>query len=203
MRSDEIEFVTIYGSRNPIYRWLTSRFLDTVNDLISQLLVGNEQILDVGCGEGFVIRHLQQQHKDLRIVALDLDTRRIELTKRLSPDLKTIEGNIYNLPFSSELFDIVLANEILEHLDSPERALEQIGRVARRYVICSVPNEPFFSIGNMLRGSHWSRLGKTPAHVNFWSRRAFVKLLSQYFEVQKVKPCFPWVFVLCEIHSTR
>lgn len=154
MTFKDIDFATVYGSRHPLYRWLTGRFRSTIDDLISPFLVDGQRILDVGCGEGFVVRYLLKRHHYLHFTALDLDTRRIRTTKRLSPTVEAIEANVYGLPFRHQAFDIVLVNEILEHLDEPARALEQIERVANGYVICSVPNEPFFSIGNVIRGAH-------------------------------------------------
>lgn len=199
MTINEIDFATVYGSRHPLYRWLTGRFRSAVDGLVSPLLVDGQQILDVGCGEGFVVKYLLNRHPGLCFVALDLDVRRIRVTKRLSPSVAAIEANVYNLPFRHGIFDIVLVNEILEHLDQPDRALQQIGYVANRHIICSVPNEPFFSIGNLIRGAHWSRLGKTPAHVNFWSMQSFRRLLAKHFQVRTVKSCFPWTFALCEV----
>lgn len=199
MTVSDTDFTTVYGSLHPLYRWLTDRFRGTVDGLVSPLLVDNQRVLDVGCGEGFVIRYLLNRHPDLHFAAVDLDVRRIRTTKRLSPGVKAIEADAYDLPFRHGIFDMVLANEILEHLDEPDRVLEQIGHVARRYVVCSVPNEPFFSIGNLIRGAHWTRLGRTPTHVNFWSRRAFRRLLERHFQVSTVKSCFPWTFAVCEV----
>jgi ubiquinone/menaquinone biosynthesis C-methylase UbiE len=199
MKSDAIQFETLYASRNPIYGWLTARFRATVEELLTEVCDSEMRIFDAGCGEGFVIRYLQALHPDIRFAALDINARRLATTKHLSPQVLAIEGNVYQLPLAGKTFDVVLANEILEHLEDPHRALNQISRVTRRYVICSAPREPFFMIGNLLRGAHWSRLGKTPAHVNFWSRRAFVRLLGRHFHVREVRSCLPWIFALCEV----
>lgn len=203
MRSDKIDFTTIYGSSNPIYRWLTSRFRSTVDRIVSPLLEDGQWILDVGCGEGFVVRYLLKRHRNLRLAALDFDMKRIRITKHLSPNVRAIEGDVYELPFSSCAFDIVLVNEILEHLEKPQWALKQIDRVANKYIVFSVPNEPIFSIGNLIRGAYWSRLGRTPTHVNFWTRKAFIALLAQYFEVIAIRTCLPWIFVLCKVHRGK
>lgn len=199
MNAHEREFETVYANRNPLYQFLTQRFLTTIGDIVSQLPIGDTPILDVGCGEGFVIRHLQHRYQSIDFVALDIDSKRLSLTKRLSPDVLATEGNVYHLPVAANACNVVLANEILEHLDDPNPALAEIRRVSNLYVVCSAPNEPFFRIGNLLRGAYWYRLGKTPAHVNFWSRGAFVELLTRYFDVQDVRSCFPWTIALCRV----
>lgn len=197
MKNHNVEFETHYGKSSKLYRLFTKRFLKTINHLITPLLLDEHKILDIGCGEGFVLRYLEDHHPSMNLTAIDLDRRRVNITKRLSPDLKAIEGNVYHLPFSGSSFDIVLANEILEHLDHPERALVQIKRVSKKYIIISVPHEPLFSIGNLIRGAYWPRMGKTPEHVNFWSRKGIVNLLKMYFEVMDVRSCIPWTFVVC------
>lgn len=52
----------------------------------------------------------------------------------------------------------------------PVQALKEIKRVAKSsaYFIISVPNEPFFRWGNLLRGKYWNRGGRTPGHWNFF-----------------------------------
>jgi SAM-dependent methyltransferase len=198
MKNEGVEFQTIYNSNNKLYRWFTKRFLNHLSDLIYPLLIDNNMILDVGCGEGFVTRHLQREFKNIDLTALDLKKRRIKITKHLSPHLKAVEGNIYNLPFRNRSFDIVLANEVLEHLDRPKKALEQIKRVSNSYIIVSVPHQPFFSIDNIIRGAYLSKFGRTPEHVNFWNRQEIVKLLARFYVIKEVESCIPWTFVLCK-----
>ena len=199
MMGKTYEFKSMHASSNPIYRLLIRRFYLTINDLLSRVFIGNLHILDVGCGEGFVLRYLQREHQSLKFSALDLNPRHVRMTKHLSPDVWTIHGNIYNMPIQDDAFDGVLVNEILEHLEDPHRALTEVKRVAGEYVICSVPDEPFFSFGNLIRGAYWTRGGRTPAHVNFWSRRTFRELMLQYFEVCEIKLPFPWIMMLCKV----
>ena len=49
---------------------------------------------------------------------------------------------------------------------------------------------------NMARGAYWSELGNTPGHLNHWSKRSFVRLLSQHGEVVEVRSPFPWTMLL-------
>jgi ubiquinone/menaquinone biosynthesis C-methylase UbiE len=175
------------------------RFYTSIDRLLSQIPMTDALVADIGCGEGFVTRHLQERHQTLRFAALDLNPGHITLTKQLSPGISAILGDVYDIPVADRTFDVVLVNEILEHLDNPHRALAEIARVARGHVICSAPNEPFFSLGNLIRGSYWHRLGRTPAHVNFWSRRAFARLVNRHLEVRQMKSCVPWTFLWCEV----
>ena len=49
---------------------------------------------------------------------------------------------------------------------------------------------------NLARGAYVRELGNTPGHLNHWSRRAFVALLSRHGDVQAVRSPFPWTMLL-------
>ena len=51
----------------------------------------------------------------------------------------------------------------------------------------------------MARGAYWSDLGNTPGHLNHWSRRSFVGLLSRYGQVVEVRSPFPWTMLLVRL----
>jgi len=51
---------------------------------------------------------------------------------------------------------------------------------------------------NIMRVKYISNLGNTPGHINHWSRKKFLKLLSKYFKVINYKNSTPWIIVLVE-----
>ena len=55
---------------------------------------------------------------------------------------------------------------MLEHLDDPAAAVRDLARVARDAVVLSVPYEPYFRIGNVLRGKHLPRSAIIPSMCN-------------------------------------
>ena len=63
----------------------------------------------------------------------------------------------------------------------------------------SVPREPLWRGLNMARGAYWRSLGNTPGHVNHWSKRSFVSLLSRYGEVEEARSPFPWTMLLVRV----
>ena len=87
---------------------------------------------------------------------------------------------------------------MLEHLEEPERGIKEIRRVAKKYVLLSVPNEPIWRILNIVRFKYWNHFGNTPGHINNWSTKAFIKIISKSFNIIKIKNPLPWTILLCE-----
>jgi SAM-dependent methyltransferase len=190
------EPTSVYVSPNPLVRWATRRFLHCIMKSVSE--VGSEQmrVLDAGCGEGFVVRALAQTCPDWHLVPLDVDRRRLQVVRCSTSHLDVVAASVYELPFAEDTFDVVLANELLEHLHDPARALAELRRVCKRRALLSVPLEPLFSLVNLCRGAHIRRLGRTPTHVNFWGRRGFLNLLhSSGWKVVRVRRCLIWTIV--------
>ena len=74
--------------------------------------------------------------------------------------------------------------------------MAEMARVASRHLLVSVPREPLWRGLNMARGAYWRSLGNTPGHVNHWSKRGFVSLLSRYGTVEEARSPFPWTMLL-------
>jgi SAM-dependent methyltransferase len=104
-----------------------------------------------------------------------------------------------NLPFADGEFDLASAIEVLEHVPDPERTLSEMARCARGHLLVSVPREPLWRMLNMARGAYWPALGNTPGHLNHWSKRSFVELLSRRGEVVEVRSPFPWTMLLVRL----
>ena len=91
------------------------------------------------------------------------------------------------------------AIEVLEHVPDPEATVAEMARVAERHLLVSVPREPLWRGLNMARGAYWGSLGNTPGHVNHWSKRSFVKLLSRHGDVIEARSPFPWTMLLVRL----
>jgi len=188
-----------YGSSNPVVKRLMSGFHGTLDELWAQ--AAPSSILDVGCGEGVLTVEWAERLVDHRIVGIDLDDPKLraEWAKRERPNLEFRAEEATRLSFADDEFDLAAAIEVLEHVPEPEATLAEMARVASRHLLVSVPREPLWRGLNMARGAYWRSLGNTPGHVNHWSKRGFVSLLSRYGTVEEARSPFPWTMLLVRL----
>lgn len=180
--------------RNPIQRFLLDNFYRHVFRLLKTVPEGS--ILDVGCGEGFTLHKLQEQKIGKKLEGIEYQKRAIALGKKEYPNLKITQGSIYELPYKDNSFDVVLCTEVLEHMDNPTKALHELVRVSKKYLLLSVPNEPFFMLAQLFRGKNWSRFGNDIEHINHWSFLSFQKFVSPKVTILRVSIPFFWTIIL-------
>jgi 2-polyprenyl-3-methyl-5-hydroxy-6-metoxy-1,4-benzoquinol methylase len=188
-------FSNKYSTRNPISRFLVQRFLYAVD----QLVAGINPVLihEVGCGEGELISRYALNGRIL--IASDCSEKIIEkareIAKRKNVDISFMVKNIYVL-HKEDSAPLILCCEVLEHLELPSMAVEILSRLARPYLIASVPREPLWRALNIMRGKYLRQLGNTPGHVQHFSKSTFVKLLLDRFDILRVINPLPWTLVL-------
>jgi len=188
---------TKHTSKNPIQKLLIKNFYSSLISLAKPLKA--ETILDVGCGEGFTMEKLLKSGVGKKIEGIEYAKDVISFGKKLFPDLTFTQGSVYELPYKDNSFDLVVCTEVLEHLEDPQKALPEIIRVSKTYIILSVPNEPFFRLANFLRGKYVAEFGNSPGHINHWTFFSFQKFLKKNgIKINKMLFPFPWIIVLIE-----
>lgn len=184
-----------HSNKNPIQQFLINRFYEKLFEIIKPLKPNS--VLDAGAGEGFTLVKLARCKIGKRVEGVDNSERAVKIGKKMYPGLNLIQGDIYNLPYKDNSFDIVLCTEVLEHLEDPGRALEELKRVTKKYIMLTVPNEPFFRLANFFRGKYISNFGNHPEHINLWTSHSFVNFVkSKKLRISSKKYSFPWTLIL-------
>jgi ubiquinone/menaquinone biosynthesis C-methylase UbiE len=94
-------------------------------------------VLEMGCGRGFLSRQLAQQ--GFTMTAADI---RISQSVRAeNPDISFVETNIEYQPFENGEFDTVVCTHTLEHVQNFAQAVRELRRVAAKRLIIVVPKQ--------------------------------------------------------------
>jgi 2-polyprenyl-3-methyl-5-hydroxy-6-metoxy-1,4-benzoquinol methylase len=187
-----------YATRNPLARGLVAGYRAALVELVE--LAAPESLIDVGCGEGVLSAGLADR-VDGPVLAVDSGASALAAhwAANAAPNLRYRRADATALPAPDGAYDAASALEVLEHLRGPDAALAEMRRVARRWLIASVPREPVWRAANVARGAYLDALGNTPGHVNHWSRRAFLAMLSGHGEVVDVRSPPPWTMALVRV----
>ena len=181
-----------YASTNPVERRMMTGFFAALDRTLEGLQPST--IVEVGAGEGRISERLANRFPNASIIGLDLPDSELA-GEWASLAVPMFFGDVTRLPFADDSIDVIVGLEVLEHVPSPERAVEEIARVCRGAAVLSVPREPIWRIGNMARGRYIRQLGNTPGHVNHWSARSFERLVSREFDVERVTRPLPWTML--------
>jgi len=87
-----------HGARNPLVRRLMRRFHSVVLGQIAA--TGAESVLDVGCGEGHTSSTVAGL-EGVSVVGVELEESALREASSAHPDLATVCGSTYELPFRS------------------------------------------------------------------------------------------------------
>lgn len=185
-----------HTTTNPVQKLLINSFYNTLLSEAERL--NPESILDVGCGEGFTLERLNQLKIGKKLTGVDFLKRAIEIGKKEHPSLDLRVGDIYEIPFEDNTYDLVICSEVLEHVEDPEKGLKELVRVSNRYCLLSVPNEPVFMASNFLRGKNWSRWGNDIEHIQHWTSREFQRFVARKLKIRTVRKPFPWTLIVGE-----
>ena len=187
-----------YETGNPVVQRMIGRFFAVLAEVVEPLRPGS--VLDAGCGEGETIERLAELLPE-RVAAVDVMRSCVEAMRARHPGVEVSCESVDALPFDDGAFDLVLCLEVLEHVPDPRRAVRELARVAARDVVVSVPYEPYFRIGSMLRGKYVGTLGNHPEHVNHYNRRTLRELLEPAGEITELRVAFPWLIASVSVRG--
>ncbi len=89
------------------------------------------EVLDVGCGAGFLSNELGSH--GFKVTGVDLSEESLSVAKKFdkSNSVSYQVADAYKLPFSDAQFDVVTAMDFLEHVENPELAIKEFSRVIK------------------------------------------------------------------------
>jgi DNA gyrase subunit B len=127
---DEEVYKEQFGARSHTWHdsavWITDRqLLQSHADMFK--LDSESVALDVCCGSGVVGASFKGKVK--KVIGLDLTPEMVKLASQRLDEV--VQGNVYNIPFGANSFDLVCTREVLHLLPYPEKPVSEIFRVLK------------------------------------------------------------------------
>ena len=133
---------------------LNERRMTRVVDVLRER--GATTVVDLGCGEGRLLRDLIKERTFTRVAGMDVSTRALEVARdklhverlppRLAEKLSLFQGSLMYRDKRLREYDAATAVEVIEHLDPPRlAAFERVifGETKPRLLIVTTPNIEF------------------------------------------------------------
>lgn len=193
MPRDMLERLGHHIARHP---WWHARARLVSRLITRELGPGPWRILDVGCGWGVTLDHLERAGH--QVTGMDIGRKGLE--KLAKPGRRLILGDIETGPVPEGKhgrFDVVLALDVLEHLTDDAAALGHMAKLVRPdgLVIVTVPAVPEL----------WSEFDTIQGHKRRYTRCGLSGLVegSGAFRRSGVAWCWPWLVPLARWSRRR
>lgn len=140
-----------------------------------------QRILDIGCGGGFFLNAVREIFD--KLYGLEISSELAEFVKK-KWDIDVHIGNILNIDFPKNYFDIITLYDVLEHMFHPDELLREIHRILKPggVVVVSTPNVNGLSAKSMK--DKWLFF-TPPEHLYYFSPNS----LRIFFEANGFRVC--------------
>lgn len=163
--------------------WRLERFGDEqekrANLTLDWLPEDIRSVVDVGCGNGFITNQLRH----IFIVGIDRSFSALRYV-----DVLRSQADGGYLPFKENTFDLVLSNEVIEHLPYPyfHKTLHEMVRVSKSYILMSVPYCEELEYGYIVCPVCGCRFHRN-YHMRSFRRSDLKKIFSEFEEIKLVR----------------
>lgn len=161
-----------YVGKDEQWRLLSAKY-KTRN--IKELCINQQyqKVLEVGAGDGSILKYLDEFQFAPEIHALEISTSGVEqINSRMIGSLKSVQiFDGYHIPFDDDEFDLVILSHVLEHVEFERMLLREIKRVTKHLVI-EVPIDYRYGVDKRMK--HFLAYG----HINMYTPSSLRFLLQ-------------------------
>lgn len=160
---------------------LAKYIVDWYRALYIKYLYNPKTLLDVGCGMGELVRHLRALGVDAKGLEISHDA--IQMAKREVKPFLSI-GDIVNIPFESNSFDMIVSFNVLEHIERPllKKAVAETIRVAKKYILHKIHTKQNVLIDALYPHDH--------SHVSIFLNTFWERLFNEFDTVSVARKFF-------------
>ncbi len=133
-------------------------------DQLGHAVLPGQAMLDFGCGNGTVVRDLQQRGIDAW--GCDLAFKDGEHVEALAQEerIRLIDSNNYRLPFDDNSFDFIVSNQVFEHVQNMDETISELRRVLKPGGLClhlfpsklkPIESHVLVPFASVIKSRHW------------------------------------------------
>jgi len=197
--------MTFWDACSPVYDYAQKRNTnyDKWNACVAENVAANSAVLELAGGTGEI--SIRVSHKAREVVCTDLSANMLKRAMKKARSIHNISfeiANIYDLHYSDASFDVVIASQVLHLLDNPQKAADEIKRVARERIIlpvCLVKNVKGFA---RFQIGLWKMFGFKPKHD--FDKESYISFLEGCgFTIEEavvIEGSMPMIVVVCNNH---
>jgi 2-polyprenyl-3-methyl-5-hydroxy-6-metoxy-1,4-benzoquinol methylase len=126
--------------------------------------------LDLGCGLGFGAKNLKKVFPGIRITGADI-TASVKTDFEINSDSEFVQIDGVSLPFGDEFFDLILVNDVIEHVADTDSLIKEVYRVLspEGFLLLSTPN----------MAAWFNRISLLFGHQLFFSEVSYEKIFGR------------------------
>jgi SAM-dependent methyltransferase len=143
-----------------------------IQDLVGRYFRGAGDVLEIGCGTGFVLGGIRAVLPRAQLVATEAYSHGLRYAaRRVSPPCAFLQMDARALPYVGE-FDLVVACDVLEHIDEDDAVVAEMMRALRPAggVLLTVPQHQWL----------WSRVDEISLHRRRYARGQVARMLRRH-----------------------
>lgn len=175
------------------------RWWDGTNNQGQYSVRPGEEMLDVGCGSGLSLLEAKSLGAEAFGVEADPNVRRIADELGIQVHI----GSLHDSPFPGKKFDLIVLNQVIEHIPEPEQILQQLKEYLRPdgRIVLVFPNRR--SLWQWLAGDKWINW-HIPYHLHHFDANGFRVLAQRLgYRVVRQKTITPTVWTILQFRTMR
>lgn len=186
---------TLFESKNLLLRYLETQRLKKIIRFAK--LKPNDQVLDLGCGEGYLISLLPN---NVSVIGVDISEHALNRAKEILKDKKNVElrfGNACQTNLPNNYFDKIICSEVIEHVPEPRKIIKEAHRLVKDsgLVIVSVPDEKriqtIMNVINFLKLNKFLHAARNQKeydwHLQFSNKKFLKEIINGLFKIKKLR----------------
>jgi ubiquinone/menaquinone biosynthesis C-methylase UbiE len=171
------DYAHFYNNLNSISRNRATDLNHPCLEFILEHLAHNTaNLLDVGCGHGYLLKKIQEQHPHIARTGFDIKE------PEGNEPFTYVKGNIEQLPFADNAFDVVVTSHTVEHLLNLPQCIAELVRVTRKQLFIITPCQRYYYY-------------TLDEHVNFFTQQEHLTRLLPFTHFECSKLNGDWMYV--------